>query len=155
LAQSVARRYPQFPQLYDADYLCGRALGSLARFDEAREAYSRVLQSPAASKTETAAMAQWMIGETYFHQKRYTAAVDSYERCLAEHAFPRWQAAALLQAGKCHMLQGDSASARRDLTRVVNDFADQPLSAEARTRLASLEAGDFPTATIATRPEAP
>jgi TolA-binding protein len=155
LAQSVAKRYPQFPQLYDADYLCGRALGSLARFDEAREAYNRVLSAPAAQGTETAAMAQWMIGESYFHQKRYTPAVEAYQRCLADHAFPRWQAAALLQAGKCRLLQGDSEAARRDLARVVSDFADQPLVAEARSRLASLEPGESPAATTATRPNMP
>jgi TolA-binding protein len=155
LAQAVGKRYPQFAQLYDADYLCGRALGSLARFDEAREAYGRVLRSPAASGTETGAMAQWMIGETFFHQKRYAAAVEAYERCLANHAFPRWQAAALLQAGKCRLLQGDSAAARRDLARVVSDFPDQPLAAEARTRLAALDGSATPTATIATRPDMP
>ena len=155
LAQSVAKRYPQFPQLYDADYLAGRALGSLARFDEAREAYGRVLSSPAANGTETAAMAQWMIGESFFHQKRYTPAVAAYERCLSEHAFPRWQAAALLQAGKCRLLLGDSGAARRDLARVVSEFADQPLVAEARSRLASLDKNAFPAATIATRPATP
>ena len=85
-------------------------------------------------------MAQWMIGESCFHQKRYTAATEAYERCLREHQFPRWQAAALLQAGKCRLLQGDVEAARRDLERVASDYADQPLAVEAKSRLASLDA---------------
>lgn len=155
LAESVAKRYPQFLQLHEADYLIGRALGSLARFEEARTAYERVLSSSAAKNTETAAMAQWMIGESCFHQKRYTAATEAYERCLREHQFPRWQAAALLQAGKCRLLQGDVEAARRDLTRVASEFADQPLAAEAKSRLAALDTNPRAAATVAGRPAQP
>jgi TolA-binding protein len=149
LAESVAKRYPQFAQLYEADYLIGRALGSLARFDEARAAYDRVLQSPEAKGTETAAMAQWMIGETYFHQKRYAEATAAYELCLEQHAYPRWQSAALLQAGKCRLLTGDHEAARQDLQRVASEFADQPLAAEARSRLESLRTGPPAAASLA------
>lgn len=155
LAESVAQRYPEFPQLHEADYLMGRALGSLARFDEARTAYERVLRRASAQGTETAAMAQWMIGESCFHQKRYAAAIEAYERCLREHQLPRWQAAALLQAGKCRLLQGDALAARRDLERVATDFADQPLAAEAKSRLAALDVNPRATATVAERPPQP
>jgi TolA-binding protein len=151
MAESVRERYPQFPQLYDADYLIGRALGSQARFDEARAAYDRVLRSPAAKGTETAAMAQWMVGETYFHQKRYTAATDAYSRCLRDHEYPRWQAAALLQAGKCRLLKGEFDEARSDLMRVVSEYGDQPLAAEAKSRLAALDANPTPAASVAER----
>ena len=40
-------------------------------------------------------MAQWMIGETYFHQKNYDAAIRAYLELEALYAFPTWQAAAL------------------------------------------------------------
>jgi TolA-binding protein len=152
LAESVHHRYPQFAQLYDADYLIGRALGRQARFDEARAAYDRVLRAPAAKGTETAAMAQWMVGETYFHQKRYTAATDAYTRCLRDHDFPRWHAAALLQAGKCRLLKGETDAARSDLERVVSEFGDHPLAAEAKSRLAALDSDPTPAASIAERP---
>jgi TolA-binding protein len=138
MAESVAKRYPQFKQLHEADYLIGRALGMQARFDEARVAYDRAIRSPLAEGSETAAMAQWMIGETYFHQKRYPEAIAAYERCLNEHAIGRWQAAALLQAGKCRLIMGETEKARADLERVVREFADQPLAAEAKSRLQAL-----------------
>jgi TolA-binding protein len=152
IAESVAKRHPQFSQRYEVDYLIGRALGSQARFAEARAAYTRVLESPAGKSTETAAMAQWMIGETYFHQKRYTDAVAAYDRCAALSAYPRWQAAALLQSGKCRLITGDATGARSDLERVASEFYSQPVAAEAKTRLASLELHGAPAATVAEKP---
>ena len=47
-------------------------------------------------------MAQWMIGESFFHQEKYAEALAEYLRVDDRYPFPRWQAAALLQAGKCH-----------------------------------------------------
>jgi TolA-binding protein len=149
LASTIATRHPQFKQQFEAEYLIGRALGNQGRFDDARVAYLRVLDDPAAKATEIAAMAQWMIGESHFHQQHYAQAVAAYERCLAEHTIPRWQAASLLQAGKCRLLLGQTEEAKKDFSRILSQYADQSVSAEARQRLASLAA----TAT-ASRPSA-
>lgn len=138
IAQTIAARYPQFKQQPDADYLIGRCLGSQGKFDDARAAFERVLNSPAAGGTETTAMAQWMIGEGLFHQKRYGDAIAAYDHCARDSSFPRWQAAAVLQAGKCRLLLGETELARRDLERVVTEYTDQPLAEEAKARLASL-----------------
>ena len=138
VAQPIATKHPLFKQQFDAEYLVGRCLGSLGRLDEARLAYQRVLDTPAAAKTETAAMAQWMIGETWFHQKKYPEAIAAYERCAAQHSFGRWQAASLLQAGKCHWLLGKTAEASVAFQRVTADFGDTPYAAEAAQRLSAL-----------------
>ena len=50
--------------------------------------------------TETAAMVQWMIGETYFHQKDYEPAICAYLRVESLVAFPRRQAASLSAGGE-------------------------------------------------------
>ena len=47
-------------------------------------------------------MAQWMIGETYFLQEQFATAVREYLRVEVLYGYPRWQSAALLQAGKCY-----------------------------------------------------
>ncbi|MDD0425268.1 hypothetical protein PS059_24805, partial [Shigella sonnei] len=58
----------------------------------AREAYRDALAAPNAAKTETAAMAQWMIGETWFHQGDYAQAIREYLRGQTLYGYPRWQA---------------------------------------------------------------
>ena len=78
IAAKIEEDFPNFQQQYEVDYLLGRCLANQADFEGARRAYNRVIHSPAGAKTETAAMAQWMIGETYFHQKNYEAALREY-----------------------------------------------------------------------------
>ena len=138
LAQPIAQRYPKFRQQHEVDYLIGRCFGSQAQFDDARAAYKRVIASPTGGKSETAAMAQWMIGETYFHQKRYDEAISAYHHSAIEFGYPKWQAASLLQAGKCRQLQGDRKAAQLLYEKIIRDFADTGHASEADARLHEL-----------------
>lgn len=104
-------RYPEFELGYECDYLRGRALAGRGEMSEARAAYGEVLNNQLAANTETAAMAQWMIGETYFHQRNYELAKIAYEKVIEKHNFPEWQARAALQAGKCAELRDDWSEA--------------------------------------------
>jgi TolA-binding protein len=61
VARAIGPRFPKFDKQYEVDYAIGRALAAQADFAAARETYAKVLASPDASITETAAMAQWMI----------------------------------------------------------------------------------------------
>lgn len=141
LATGIAEQFPQFRQLYEVDYLLGRCLGKRGEFAAARNAYERVIRSPEGGRTETAAMAQWMIGESYFHQRRYDEAIKAYDRVVALFDWPNWQAGALLQAGKCHEIQGDRAEAEKLYVRLLKDFPDTPFSGEAASRLGKKQAG--------------
>jgi TolA-binding protein len=138
LAKTTLAEQPQLAQRYEFDYLIGRCLASQGRLDDARTAYERAIASPAAGGTETAATAQWMIGETLFHQKRYGDALAAYERCSGHQNFPRWQAAGLLQAGKCRLLLGQKDQAIADFQKLAGEHAETPYAAEARQRLAAL-----------------
>ncbi len=134
LASKIEQDYPGFDSLYEVDYLLGRCLAARAEFDEARGAYRRVIGSPQGAKTETAAMAQWMIGETYFHQKNYEAALREYLRVEILYDFPRWQAAALLQAGKCHEQLGQIDEAKQLYRCLVETYPDSPFTERAKKR---------------------
>jgi cellulose synthase operon protein C len=101
LVSQLDERYPEFELAYECDYLRGRALAGRGEMFAARNAYGHVLENDWAARTETAAMAQWMIGETHFHQRNYEQARIAYERVIERHDFPEWQARAALQAGKC------------------------------------------------------
>jgi TolA-binding protein len=135
IAEGIAAAHPDFEAQYEVDYVLGRCLAGQALFQEARAAYQRVFRSTAGAKTETAAMAQWMIGETYFHQKDYSGALKEYLRVEILYAYPKWQAAALLQAGKCCEQLGHWSLAAKHFERVVNEFGNTEFKAEAEKRL--------------------
>ncbi len=144
VAAPVAERFPNFQQQFEVDYIIGRAQASLGRFDSARSSYQRVIQSPTGSRTEVAAMSQWMIGESYFHQHKFDAAIKSYHRVETLYDVPRWQAAALLQAGKCYERKADWESAIKLYAELLRNYAKTPFSDDAskRLRLAQEKLGD-------------
>jgi cellulose synthase operon protein C len=135
LGSRIAENFPNFEQQFEADYVVGRSLAALARFDEAREALGRVIDAPAARRTETEAMARWMIGETYFFQKNYEAAIREFIALEVLCALPTWQAAALFEAGRCRELLGERDEAMRLFTRIVKVYPDTAAAALARQRL--------------------
>lgn len=135
IASKIAKDYPNFEQQFEADYVVGRCLAARADFEGARAALGRVLDAPAARRTETEAMARWMIGETYFHQKNYEAAIREFIALEVLCAFPTWQAAALLEAGKCRELLGEREEARKLYTRIVKLYPDTEAAKLARPRL--------------------
>ncbi len=150
LAAGIAARFPEFRQQYEADYLLGRCLGSLARFDDARAAYERVIRSPVGGRTETAAMAQWMVGESYLHQRNFDEAIKAYHRVERLYAYPRWQAAALLQAGKCYEAKGDWKQAISLYAQLLKDYPNTTYTDEASRRLHAAQNRALLTTTPAT-----
>ena len=80
-------------------------------------------------------MAQWMIGETYFLQKDYANAIRSYHRVESLFGYPKWQAAALLQAGKCHEVRGEWKSAIELYSQILKDYPNNTFADQASARL--------------------
>jgi TolA-binding protein len=144
IAQGIGQRFPEFRQQYEVDYVIGRCFSSEARFNEARVAYQRVVRSTTGGGTETAAMAQWMIGETFFHQREYDQAIRAYHRVESLYGYPKWQAAALLQAGKCHELKGELNAAVQTYAQLVKDYSHTSYAADAAKRLGSLRTTPVP-----------
>ena len=105
LANYIEHEYPDFELQYEVDYLRGRAHAGRGKLTTARRYYREVLSNPTAISSETAAAAQWMIGETHFHQQNYEAARMAYEELIERDAPADWRARAALQAGKCWELQ--------------------------------------------------
>jgi len=146
VAAGISKRFPNFQQQYEAEYVIGRALAAMAELEDAREAYRRVLESPTGGQTETAAMARWMIGETYFHQKKYDAAMREFLRLEILHDFPKWQAAALLQAGKCRELLGEPDRAAELYREVLTKYKQTEFAQRADQRLRQLQSKQGNTA---------
>ncbi|HET6882911.1 MAG TPA: tetratricopeptide repeat protein [Pirellulales bacterium] len=140
IASQIETDYPDFEQQYEVDYVIGRCQAGLALFDDARAAYRRVVKSTSGEKTETAAKAQWMIGETFFHQKNYEAALKEYLKVEILYDFPTWQAAALFEAAKCHEHLGELKHAADLYQRLIKNFPESPLAKDAAERLKSNDA---------------
>ncbi len=140
VASTIEAAFPGFEEQYEADYLVGRCLASWSTpdFEGARAAYRKVIRSPGGAKSETAAKAQLMIAETYFHEKDYAAALREYLRVEILYAYPEVQAAALLQAGKCHELLGETKQAAEVYARLASTWPDSPPAKEAVQRAKAL-----------------
>jgi TolA-binding protein len=123
---------PDDPTLSDLDYAMGQAQMGLGRMEEARKTFQAVID---ARKTgELAARAQLMRGEAYFHEDRLREALREFLRVDILYDAPRWQAAALLEAGKVYERLDQWADAAETYNRLVARFPGDPEAPTARTR---------------------
>ena len=135
IASTIEAEYPDFEEQYEVDYVLGRCLSNRAEFELARETYRKVIRSSRGAKTETAAKAQLMIAESYYHQKDYQAALRDYLALEILYDYPTWQAAALLQAAKCHEMLGEWKQAVDLYDRLLTVYPNTSLIEEATGRL--------------------
>ena len=104
----------------------------LGRIDEARAAFQAVID--ARPVVELAAQAQLMRGETFFHQDQLHEALREFLRVDILYNAPRWQAAALLEAGKVYERLDQWADAAETYDRLVAKFPKDRDAATARAR---------------------
>ena len=133
----LRQRPAKSPFLYQAEEVLGRGYKQQAppKFDEARKAFERVLADPVAERTETAAKSQFLIGETLFLQEKWGEAFLAYQKVYANYNFPDWQAAALLQSGKCDEQQQQWKEAAATYKLLIEKFAKSMHAADAKLRL--------------------
>ena len=101
------------PTIADLDFARGRALLGLARPEDARAAFQTVIN--ARQGGDLAAQAHLLRGETYFHEDRFREALTEFLKVDMLYDAPRWQAAALLEAGKVYERLGPVERCRRNL----------------------------------------
>ena len=130
---------PDWDEIFEAHYVLGRSYAGLGEFTKARAAFQNVLDSKTALGTETAAMAQWMIGESHFHQEDFQEAIDAYQRTEILHAYPRWKAAALLQIGKCFEQLQQYTEAIESYDRILIEHKKTMFTTEASERIDELQ----------------
>lgn len=108
-----------------------------ARMDEARAILERLSRAPSTS-TELKPRTQWMIGETYFLQERYTEAIDAYRRVDSLDPHSDWAVAAMLQSGKAFEKLGLHRDATTCYSALLTRFPNSPHVEQARIRLAQI-----------------
>jgi tetratricopeptide (TPR) repeat protein len=129
---AVGRAWPEL------DLVMGRALFAGGRLQDAVAAFQRAIAS-SAGETETAAQAQWRIGETWLVQERYTEALEAYLLTIDQYSYPHWRAAALLQAGKCHERLGNSTQAIKLYQQLEQEYPSSEFAAQAKRRIEAVE----------------
>ena len=85
--------------------------------------------------SETAAIAQWRIGEMHFHKEQYKSAIDAYYRVDSLYDYPKWRSAAILQAGKCQEHLGNWKHAAKLYSQILEKYPNSELAASASQRL--------------------
>lgn len=83
----------------------------LVRIDAARTTLSDEVFKSATTADRLKAQAMWLTGETYFLQKDYVSAVSAYSYVVQNFQDAKWKAVAMLQAGKCYEIVGQSQDA--------------------------------------------
>ena len=136
-ADSMKAEVPNFPRMDEVDYARGRAFQGIARFDEARTAYQAVIDSHKGA--ELAARAQFMRGETYFHQRNYVESLKEFFKVEIYYEVPKWEAAALLEAGKVYEQMSRPDKAVETYEKLKKAYPTDPNIAEADKRLAALK----------------
>jgi TolA-binding protein len=121
------------PTIADLDFARGRAFLGLARPDDARSALQAVIDARQAG--ELAAQAHLLRGETYFHEDRLREALTEFLKVDMLYHAPRWQAAALLEAGKVYERLSQWSDAAETYEGLRTRFPDDPLAPEAKVRL--------------------
>jgi TolA-binding protein len=119
----------------ELDFAFGQALIGLARFDEARAAFEHVID--ASGKGDLGAHALLMHGEAYFHQEKLLEALRDFLKVDILYKAPRWQAAALLEAGKVYERLDQWADAAETYGRLVARFPGEAPATEAVRRQAA------------------
>ena len=85
---------------------------------------------------ELAARAQWLRGETFFHQKNYHEALREFLKVdILYRDCPSWQAAVLLEAGKVYERLDQWDDAADTYKRLRAKFPDDPDAVAAQARL--------------------
>jgi TolA-binding protein len=135
--------FPDSEVAYQADEIRGRSLLLQAMFDEAREAFTAVVDSEAGRRTETAAKAQFFIAESHLTQRDYEAALRAYYNVYVNYDFPEWQSHALFQAGECDAALERWSDAAASYQKLIDEFpeSEHVTAATEKLQMATMRAG--------------
>ena len=139
VAEDGLEKFADFSRAYEFTFVKARALEARALLDDAQELYLDVIESDSGNRSETAAIAQWRIGEIHFHREAYSVAIESYQKVDALYNYDQWKKAATLQAGKCQEHLGNWKHAVKLYTQLIEKFPDSPMATQAGKRLVLIE----------------
>ncbi len=152
MLEQIGAKFPDSPYLPEALYEQGWAWQNLKDDKQALQRYEQAAQI---SREEPGARARFMMGEIYFSQKDYPAAIKQFQRVMygfggadALASVKNWQAKSSYEAGRCLEVQIRTAKnpkkakllaeARKFYTYVAEKHPRNALAATAQSRLKEL-----------------
>ena len=80
-----------------------------------------------------------MIGEIEFEQKKHAEAIKSYYKVIYGYGYPKWQAEAAYEAGRCFEVSGKKPQAVKQYQELVEKYPESDKAPLAKERLKELE----------------
>lgn len=136
LLSRCIEQFPDSPCLSEALCEQGWVKQNLGKLDEAAALYEKVL---AKSDGEVAARAQFLIGQIQFQRKDYAAARDSFFKVTYGYSYPKWQAEAAYEAGRCFEALGKRDQAVKQYREVIEKYRQSDKVPAAKQRLEDLQ----------------
>jgi len=122
-----------------------------SNFDDSRRILEQVIRS-AETAAELRGRAQWLIGETWYMQRRYTNAIEAYRKVEAMDTTGTWVAASYLQAGKAFEQMGRHKEATLCYGAILSRFSDTSYAVPAGNRMAALSSDRNSSPTPSSQP---
>jgi len=135
LDEELLAAFPQFDRRADARYGLGLALQNLDRLPQALAAYEQVVKE---TDTETAAKAQFMIGECLFAQKKHEEAAAQFLKAAYGYPYEEWVGNAHFEAARCFEILKQFDQARESYRTLTEKLPGHPKAKLAAERLKEL-----------------
>jgi TolA-binding protein len=136
LLTRITQEFPDSASVPEALCEQGWAQQSKGNLDQAVALYEQVV---AKTNREVAARAQFLIGEVQFAKKEHSAAVSSFFKVAYGYSYPKWQALATFEAGRCFEVLGKKTQALKQYQELVEKYPDSDKVPLANERIKALK----------------
>jgi TolA-binding protein len=137
-----AQTYSTFLQKFPKDQFAPRAhfgigwsLENRKQYEQARAEYKKAI---AATNGETAARAQFQIGETFLGEGKFDLALPALLAVEDVYAYPKWSARALFESGRVFEELKQPDQAKKQYQQIATKYKDAPEAKLAEERLKAL-----------------
>ena len=137
--RQVLAKFPATPEAIQANFETGMIHYERGELDTALKVFENVLENAKQIPDETAARAQFMLGEIAMQQKKYDDAVKYFFRVAYGYRLPKWQAAALYEAARCFETLQRPEQAAKLYQELIDNFPESDRIADARAKLQLLK----------------
>jgi len=136
MLEEAVQRFADSDFLPEILYEQGWALQNLGQKEEALKVYEQVVAKTA---REAAARAQFMIGEIQFAHQQHAEAVKSFFKVAYGYSYPKWQAEATYESGRCFEIMKMKSKAQRQYEELIQKFPKSDRAPAAREALERLK----------------